>query len=68
MKHVDFLACSVALITCIENGRTVHFLGRVCTKVAKEVAVWYWRLWLVSICGFGMLSSVWQDLIMKSMY
>jgi hypothetical protein len=41
MKHEDFLGCLVALIVCIGNGRTAHLLGRVCTKVIKEAAVWY---------------------------
>jgi hypothetical protein len=41
MKSEDFLGCSVALIACIENRRTVCLLGRTCTKVTKEVVVWY---------------------------
>jgi hypothetical protein len=31
----------VASIACIGNGRTVCLLGRICTNVTKEVAVWY---------------------------
>jgi hypothetical protein len=56
MKREDFLGCSVASIACIGNGRNARLLGMVCTKFTKEVVVWYWRLWLIRICGFGMLS------------
>jgi hypothetical protein len=41
MKRGDFLGCSVALIACIGNRRTVYLLGRACKKVIKEVVVWY---------------------------
>jgi hypothetical protein len=41
MKRDDFLGYLVASIACIGNGRTAHLLGRVCTKIMKEVAVWY---------------------------
>jgi hypothetical protein len=41
IQSVDFLGCLVASIVCIGNRRTVRLLGRVCTKVTKEVAVWY---------------------------
>jgi hypothetical protein len=41
MQSMDFLGCWVASIACIENGRTVCLLDRICTKVTKEVAVWY---------------------------
>jgi hypothetical protein len=41
MQRVDFLGCLVASIACIGNGRTVCLFGKVCTKVTKEVAVWY---------------------------
>jgi hypothetical protein len=64
MKLEDFLGFSVASIACIRNGRTARLLGSVCTKVTKEVKVWYQRLWLIRISGFGVLSSVWQDLTM----
>jgi hypothetical protein len=59
MKREDFLGCSVALIVCIGNGRTTCLLGRVYTKVTKEVAVeavvdkdlWIWHAF------FGMVGS-----------
>jgi hypothetical protein len=41
MQRADLLGCWVASIACIGNGRTVCLLSRVCTKVTKEVAVWY---------------------------
>jgi hypothetical protein len=31
----------LASIACIRNRRTVHLLGRTCTKVPNEVTVWY---------------------------
>jgi hypothetical protein len=40
MQSADFLGCLVASIVCIENGRTVCLLGRVCTRITKEVVVW----------------------------
>jgi hypothetical protein len=61
------MKCLVALIACIGNRRTAGLLDRECTKVTKKIAVWYYRLWLIRICGYGMLSSVWQDLTMTSM-
>jgi hypothetical protein len=41
MQSADFLGCLVASIACIGNGRTVCLLGRIYTKVTKEVEVWY---------------------------
>jgi hypothetical protein len=41
MQSADFLGCLVASIVYIGNGRTVCLLCRICTKVTKEVAVWY---------------------------
>jgi hypothetical protein len=41
MQSADFLECLVESVACIGNGRTAHLLGRICTKITKEVAVWY---------------------------
>ena len=35
-----FLRCLEASTACIGNGRTIHLLGRGCTKAPKAVVVW----------------------------
>jgi hypothetical protein len=63
---MKLLGCLAASTASIDTRRTVHFLGKKCTKVTKEVAALYLRQWQVKRCGFDMLFSLWLDPIMIS--
>jgi hypothetical protein len=59
----------VGSIDCMHWAwKTVHFLGKECIIAIKELVVWYLRPLQIVICGFGMLSSIWLDLTITSMY
>jgi hypothetical protein len=66
MQLEDSLGCLGVSITCTRLGRTAHLIGRDCTEVTPENAVWYLKQWQIKTSGFGILSSEWCELTMTS--
>ena len=61
-KKRDFRDALALLIVCIGNGRIVLLPGKVCFRVSLGLQLWFWRRLLITIVGFGILTSDLQAL------